>query len=318
MPHGIGTITQKSRPLTRTKKKSYNGIKAFLPLHMIIMPGVLFTLIFSFIPMYGIVLAFQNYLPTHSIFDQKWVGLRYFKRLFQMDDFYEILRNTLVISILKIVTLLVFSLILALLLNEIKSRKLRGTYQSMLIFPHFLSWIILGELVKSVFADNGMVNYVLQKIGIDPIFFLGESTWFYVILFVSNLWQEAGFTAIIYTAAISGVDESLYEAAKMDGANRWQQAWHITVKLIMPFVVLLGILNLGNILNAGFDQVFNLYNGAVMGSADIIDTYVYRVGLMESQYSFGTAIGLFKSVIGFVLIGLSYLLADKVAGYRIF
>lgn len=152
----------------------------------------------------------------------------------------------------------------------------------------------------------------------EPIYFMGNDIWFRVILVVSNLWQEAGFSAILFSAAISGVDVSLYEAAKIDGASRLQQTWHITLKSIMPFVVLLVILNMGNILNAGFDQVFNLYNGVVMESSDIVDTYVYRVGLMGAQYSFGTAVGLFKSVISCVLIGCSYWIADKKLKYRVF
>ena len=236
-----------------------------------------------------------------------------------MADFYQILGNTLEIALLKIVTLLFFSLLLALLLNELKNRYLRSAAQSLMIFPHFLSWIILGGLVKSVFAKYGIVNQFLLSLGMsEPIYFMGNDIWFRVILVVSNLWQEAGFSAILFSAAISGVDVSLYEAAKIDGASRLQQTWHITLKSIMPFVVLLVILNMGNILNAGFDQVFNLYNGVVMESSDIVDTYVYRVGLMGAQYSFGTAVGLFKSVISCVLIGCSYWIADKKLKYRVF
>ena len=296
-----------------------NRIKKAWQLYVIMLPAFLATLIFSYVPMYGIVLAFQQYNPTKSIFEQKFIGLKYFERLFGSRDFYQILGNTLIVAVLKISTLLIFSLILALLLNEIKRRWLRSTVQSLLLFPHFISWIILGGLVKAVFAKEGIVNDVLLLFGLQtPIFFMGDSTWFRVILVVSNLWQEAGFSAIIYTAAIAGVDNTLYEAAMLDGANRWRQTWHITVKCIMPFVVLLTILNLGNILNAGFDQVFNLYNGAVMKTADIIDTYAYRVGLMDAQYSFGTAVGLFKSVVSCALIGASYWLANKKAGYRVF
>ena len=296
-----------------------NRLKRSGQLYLIMMPAFLATVLFSYVPMYGIVLAFQKYNPTKSMFDQQWVGLRYFEKLFEMADFYKILGNTLVIAVLKIVTLLLFSLVLALLLNELKSRALRSVTQSLMIFPHFLSWIILGGLVKSVFAKYGIVNQTLLALGMaEPIYFMGDDNWFRFILIIGNLWQEAGFSAILYSAAISGVDVSLYEAAKIDGANRLQQTWHITVKSIMPFIVLLMILNMGNILNAGFDQVYNLYNGVVMESADIIDTYVYRVGMMGAQYSFGTAVGLFKSVISCILIGLSYWIAGKKLKYRVF
>ena len=288
-------------------------------LYLIMLPAFVATILFSYVPMYGVVLAFQKYNPTKSMFQQEFVGLRYFEKLFGMKDFYQILSNTLVIAILKIVTLLLFSLLLALLLNELKSRRTKSAIQCMLVFPHFLSWIILGGLVKSVFAKTGIVNQLLMAFGLKtPIYFMGDEVWFRAILVISNLWQEAGFSAILYSAAISGVDTTLYEAAKIDGANRLQQTWHITLKSIMPFVVLLAILNLGNILNAGFDQVFNLYNSVVIGSAEIIDTYAYRVGLIGGQYSFGTAVGLFKSAVSCVLIGFSYLIADKKLGYKVF
>ena len=297
----------------------WKQIKKSRQLYLIMLPAFLATLLFSYVPMYGIVLAFQKYNPTKSMLNQHWVGFRYFEKLFGMADFYQILGNTLEIALLKIVTLLFFSLLLALLLNELKNRYLRSAAQSLMIFPHFLSWIILGGLVKSVFAKYGIVNQFLLSLGMsEPIYFMGNDIWFRVILVVSNLWQEAGFSAILFSAAISGVDVSLYEAAKIDGASRLQQTWHITLKSIMPFVVLLVILNMGNILNAGFDQVFNLYNVLVMESSDIVDTYVYRVGLMGAQYSFGTAVGLFKSVISCVLIGCSYWIADKKLKYRVF
>ena len=302
----------------RMNTKRRSALRSGVSLHLLMIPGVIFTVIFSYIPMAGIAMAFQDYRSTKGLFEQKWVGFKYFERLFKMPDFYSILTNTLIIAVLKIGTLLLFSLVLALLLNEIKSRRLRSGLQSMMIFPHFLSWIILGELVRSLLADNGLVNNILGHFGAGPVFFLGDPDLFRGVLVVTNLWQEAGFSAILYMAAIAGVDASLYEAAEMDGASRWQQTVHITLGLIRPFIILLLILNIGNILNAGFDQVFNLYNGLVLSKADIIDTYVYRVGLLGAQYSFGTAVGLFKSIIGVGLIGGSYYLADRFAGYRIF
>lgn len=296
-----------------------NKIKRAVPLYLILLPAVLATLIFSYVPMYGVVLAFQRYNPTKSMFQQEFVGLRYFERLFKMDAFGRILSNTLTIALLKIVTLLAFSLLLALQLTEVKNRKLRSLVQSLLTFPHFLSWIILGGLVKSVFAANGIINQFLVGLGADsPILFIQDETWFRVVLVITNLWQEAGFSGMIYTAAISGVDPTLYEAARLDGASHLQQAWHVTLKCIMPFVVLNVILSMGGILNAGFDQVFNLYNAVVIESADIIDTYVFRVGLSGGQYAFGTAVGLFKSVISCAIIGCSYWIANKKLGYRVF
>lgn len=303
---------------TARKGTRRDKFKEQLPLHLIILPGVLATLLFSYVPMYGLLMAFQNFIPTKGILKSKWVGFKHFNRLFNLPDFYEILRNTLVIAVLKIATLLLFSLILALLLNEVKRRKVSRTVQACLIFPHFLSWIVLGSLLKTILDKNGILNNVLASMGMDTVYFLGDDKWFVIILIISNLWQEAGFSAILYSAAISGVDPTLYEAAMIDGANRWQQVWNITLKSIKPFVILMIVLNIANVLNAGFDQIFNLYNGLVLDVADVIDTYVYRIGLQSAQYSFGTAVGLFKSVVAMILVGLSYFLADKYAHYRVF
>lgn len=310
---------QKMNASAGAPKGIRNRIRRSGSLYLIMLPAFLATLLFAYVPMYGVVLAFQKYNPTKGMFQQEFIGLRYFKKLFAMQDFYQILSNTLMIAVLKIATLLIFALVLALLMNEVKNQKIRTLVQSLLTFPHFLSWTILGGLVKSVFSQYGIVNQILLWLGMEnPILFMQDDTWFRVVLVITNLWQEAGFSGMIYTAAISGVDPALYEAARIDGANRLQQTWHITLKSIMPFVVLNVILNMGNVLNAGFDQVYNLYNSVVIGSADIIDTFVYRVGLSGGQYSFGTAVGLFKSVISCILIGASYLIANKKLGYRVF
>lgn len=303
----------------KLRSDRWRRFKRSKQLYLIMLPAFAATILFSYVPMYGVALAFQKYNPTRSMFQQEWVGLRYFKMLFGMEEIYRILRNTVIFAVLKIVTLLVFSLLLALLLNEVKSRRMKAGVQALITFPHFLSWVVLGGIVRSLCAQDGIINQVLMTVGMEnPISFLGNGFWFRVVVVVSNLWQEAGFSAILYSAAISGVDVSLYEAAKIDGANHLQQTWHITLKSIMPFVVLLAVLNIGNVLNAGFDQIYNLYNSVVIDVADIIDTYAYRMGLLAGQYSFGTAIGLFKSVVSCALIGVSYLIADKKLGYRVF
>ncbi len=288
-------------------------------LYLIILPACAATFVFNYIPLYGVVLAFQKYNPTKNMFQQDWVGLRYFKQLFGSDDFVRIISNTLTIASIKIVSLLITALLLALLITEIRSRKVKTAVQSLLIFPHFLSWVVLGSVVRSLLDQNGFVNQFLMFLGMrEPIFFMQDGFWFRVVLVVSELWKEAGFSGMIYMAAISGVDSTLYEAAKIDGANRLQLVWHITLKCIMPFVVLNVILNMPNVLNAGFDQVFILYNYVVLHSADIIDTYVYRVGLAGGQYAYGTAVGLFKSVVSSILIGSSYFIADKKLGFKVF
>lgn len=323
VPKDKGSRIMPNRNLTQKMtqhKRAFriDRVKTILPLHILILPGVIATFIFSYIPMYGIIIAFKNFNPTKGILGSSWVGLKYFKRLIGLPDFYDLLRNTVSIAFLKITTLLFFSLVLALLLNELRTRWLKSSIQSLIIFPHFLSWVILGSLVKSILADDGMINRLFSSIGLPTVFFMGSPFLFRGVLIATNLWQEAGFSAILFTAAIAGIDSNLYEAARIDGANRWQQTIHITISSIRPFIILLAVLNIGNILNAGFDQIFNLYNILVINSADVIDTYVYRIGLMGAQYSFGTAVGLFKAIVGAILIGASYYLADKYAKYRIF
>ncbi len=287
--------------------------------HLMLIPGILLLLIFAYTPMIGIVIAFQDFNPVRGFFRSEWIGLENFKFMLDLPDTKEIVTNTIEIAIMKIIAGLSVPIIFALLLNEIRIMWYKRTIQSLIYLPHFLSWVILGGILIDVLSVNGGgINNFLGFFGIDPIFFLGDNFWFRTVLIVSDVWKEFGFSTIIYLAALTGIDPSLYEAASIDGASRWKRTWHITLPGILPVVILMSTLSLGNILNAGFDQIFNLYNPIVIGTSDIIDTYVYRVGLISAQYGLATAIGLFKSAIGFVLIVLSYRLAYRYANYRIF
>ncbi|MFC4598244.1 ABC transporter permease [Cohnella hongkongensis] len=287
--------------------------------HLLLAPGMLILLLFAYLPMIGIVIAFQEFNPMQGFFKSEWVGLEHVRFLFELPDTMQTVRNTIEISLMKIVAGLVVPIAFALLLNEARIVWFKRTVQSLVYLPHFLSWVILGGILIDVFSINGGVfNQVLASLGFGPIFFFGDEAWFRVMLIVTDVWKEFGFSTIVYLAALTGINPALYEAASIDGASRWQRVVYITLPGILPVVVLMSTLSLGNVLNAGFDQIFNLYNPMVIGTADIIDTYIYRMGLIQAQYGLATAIGLMKSLIGFALIVTSYRLAYRYANYRIF
>jgi putative aldouronate transport system permease protein len=290
-----------------------------LPLHLMLIPGIILVLIFSYGPMVGIVMAFEKFSIAKGFLNSPWVGLKNYAFIIQLPDFYTVLWNTVFISVMKIIAGLAVPVFFALILNEIGNKLFKRSIQTVVYLPYFLSWVILaGIMIDILSPSNGIVNEALGLFGVKPIFFLGEEKMFPYLLVGSYVWKETGFATIIYLAALTSIDPTLYEAAVVDGANRWKQTWHITLPGLKPIVMLMAALSLGNILNAGFDQVFNLYSPLVYSTGDILDTFVYRMGLIDRQYSYATAVGLFKSVISFILIALSYQLAYKYAGYRIF
>lgn len=287
--------------------------------HVMLVLPVILTIIFYYVPMGGIIIAFKEYKPGLGIFDSEWVGLKQFIYLLDMPEFYGALRNTLIIAIQKIILGIVLPVVFALLLNEVRLKWFKKTAQTMTFIPYFLSWVVLGGILVDFLSPNGgMLNAILSIFGIDPIYFLGEIKTFQGTIILSDMWKNMGYSSIVYLAALTGIDSSLYEASALDGAGRWKQTLHITLPSIASIIVLMAILSLGNVLNAGFDQVYNLYNPAVYETGDIIDTLVYRLGIDNRQYSLSTAVGLFKSVVSGALILVSYKLADKFAGYRVF
>lgn len=289
------------------------------PLHLMMVPPLILLLIFSYIPMIGLVIAFQKYYPGLGILHSKFIGLDNFKYMADMPFLLQAVWNTVIIASLKMVLGATLPIFVALLLNEVRQRLIRSGIQTLIYLPHFLSWVILSGILIDILSTKGIVNgFISYVFGNQPIFFLGDNGWFRYILVLSDAWKEFGFSTIVYMAAIAGINPALYESAMMDGANRWKQALYITLPGMMPIIVLLATLSLGNVLNAGFDQVFNLYNPAVYETGDIIDTMIYRMGLVEMQYGLSTAVGLLKSFVSLILISISYLLAYRFAGYRIF
>ena len=285
---------------------------------LMVLPGVIFLLAFTFVPLFYSVIAFQKFNPALGIQNSPWVGLDNFTLLFRIPDARIVFTNTLFIAIMKIIMLQAVAIMFALLLNELRFAGFKKAIQTMVYLPHFLSWVILAGILRSILARDGLLNDFLGVFGVDPIYFLGNPTVFPWVLIGSEVWKEFGFEAIIYLAALTAINPSLYEAAEMDGANRFQKMRYISIPGIAPTIILLASLSIGSVLSAGFDQIFNLYSPIVYTTGDVIDTYVYRVGLIQGQYSLGTAVGLLKTVISLILIGISYLAAKKFANYRIF
>ncbi len=291
-----------------------------LPLHLMMLPSVILLFCFSYLPLAGMVIAFQKFIPAKGLFgDQKWIGLDNFKYVFMLPNFQSVLWNTLYIATMKIILGLVIPIIVAILINEVTSTNLKKGIQTAIYLPYFLSWVVLGGIFIDLLAPgDGLVNQVIMAFGGEPIFFLGDNKWFPFTLIVTETWKSFGYGTIVYLAAITGIDLNLYEAAQIDGANRWKQIWHITLPGMRMVIVLLMVLSLGNVLNAGFDQVFNMYSPPVYASGDIVDTFVYRIGMLEAQFGVATAVGLFKSLISLILISTAYWFAYKFADYQLF
>lgn len=286
--------------------------------YIMLIPALLWLFFFSIVPMFGIVMAFQDYNPGQGILHSKFVRLENFKYMFQMNDVKQVLCNTVVIAVGKIIGNIIFPLIFALLLNEFCIKRLKRPIQTIVYLPYFLSWVILAKIVLNIFGYTGPINQLMEAFGRNRSIFSGMPSLFQPLVIGTDIWKGFGYNTVVYLAAILGVDQSLYEAAAADGAGRFKRIWHITLPGIRTTVALLAILSLGNVLNAGFDQIYNLYNPLVYSTGDIIDTWVYRAGLENLQYSLATAVGLFKSVISVILIVIGYKLADKFTGYKLF
>lgn len=283
-----------------------------------LIPAFLWLIFFSIVPMFGIVMAFQDYNPGLGMLRSPFVGLENFEYMLQISDVRQAILNTVIIAVGKIIGNIAVPLIFAILLNELCFKKLQRPIQTIVYMPYFLSWVILAKIVLNIFGYTGPINQIMDIFGKEPVNFFGEPSFFRPLVIATDVWKGFGYNTVVYLAAILGIDPTLYEAAAADGAGRFKRIWHITLPGIRMTVALLAILSLGNILNAGFDQIYNLYNPLVYSTGDIIDTWVYRYGLQNLQFSLATAVGLFKSVISVILIALGYWMADKFTGYKLF
>ncbi len=287
--------------------------------YLMLLPGLIWVIVFKIIPMFGLLMAFERFNPGKGIFGSPWVGLANFKYMLQLNDSKTIFFNTAFIAVLKIIGNLVFPILVALMINELRLSGLKRGIQTVIYLPHFLSWVILAGIMLDVFAYHGPVNAVRAAVGNQPpILFFAKAELFVPLVVGSDIWKEFGFNAVVYLAALTAINPELYEAAAIDGASRFQRILYITIPGIRATIILMSVLGLRNVLEANFDQIFNLYNPLVYSTGDIIDTWVYRMGLLQMQYGLATAVGLLKSVIGFAMISISYFLARKYANYNIF
>ncbi len=307
------------KPQTGVKKKrrfsSYE-----IPLHLMLIPGILVIFLFHYVPLGGLVIAFQRFVPAKGMFgNQRWVGFDNFEYVFSMPNTWNVIRNTVVIAFSKIVLGLVVPITVALMLNELQNRKLKRTIQTVIYFPHFLSWVIFGSIIIDLLSPSyGIVNQFLGLLGAEPVFFLGDNRYFQQTIIFTDLWKNFGYGTVVYMASITGIDPTLYEAAAIDGAGRWKQTWHVTLPGMRMIIVLMMVLSLGNVLNAGFEQVCNVYNTVVYGTGDDLGGLRLRLDLESAISGPATAVSLLKSGVSMLFISVSYYVAIKFFDYRLF
>lgn len=302
----------------KIKQNTPSKFKRELPLMLMLIPAVVLVAIYSYGPMVGAVIAFQRFNPTKGFFGSDWVGFDNFRNLFTMPNFDQVIFNTIYISLFKMIGGVIVPVTFALMLNEVGKLRIKRSFQTMVYLPHFLSWIILAGIFKDLFSATGFINVMLDNFGIDKIGFLSDPKIFPVTMILTDIWKGFGFGSVIYLAALTGIDQNLYEAAEIDGAGRIMQTIHITLPGITSTIILMTVLSMANILNGGFDQIYNMYTPAVYSTGDILDTFVFRLGIDNAQFALATAAGLFKSGVSFIFIVSSYWLAYRYANYRIF
>jgi putative aldouronate transport system permease protein len=312
--------SEKSTPAQPEKNGLFKRIQGNdkLLLFLIAVPGLLHFFVFKYIPIAGNVIAFQDYNIFAGISNSRWVGFEHFVTMFERDNFYQILRNTVFLGFLNILFAFPAPLILALLLNEVRKMWFKRWSQTLLYLPHFLSWVIVGGLFINLLAPDGLINMFLGLFGMEPIDFVTNKSTYYGVIVGTAVWKGVGWGTIIYLAALSGINPNLYDAAKVDGAGRWRQMWHITLPALTPAIVILFLLQIGDFLENNVEQMLVFLNPLVLDVGEVFDTYIYRVGLTASQFSYTTAIGIFKSVVGILLIVGLNKLAKRMTGESIY
>lgn len=289
-----------------------------LPLYLMIALPALLLLIYSYGPMFGLIMSFQRFQPAKGFFHSEWVGLDNFRRILMLPDIWQVVWNTFFIATMKIVLGMIAAILTALLLNELTHQKFKKSVQTIIYAPYFFSWVVLGGIFREMLSREGLFNQFLGLFGVEAQAWLGNAELFPWIVIILDIWQMTGFNAIVYLAAITNINPTLYEAAAIDGAGRFQQVLKITLPGIMSYIILMLVLNMGYVLSAGLDQILMLYSPAVYSTGDVIDTWVYRAGIKDAQYSLAAAVGLFRSVVSFALVSVSYIIAKKKFNYNIF
>lgn len=298
----------------KSGKRLRSRLSYYREMYIMLIPGLVLLFIFYYIPIYGVTIAFKEYSFVKGIIGSDWVGLKYFQQAFSDRFFLEALRNTFVISGLKLFAGFPIPIILALLINEVSRNGWKKLFQTLTYFPYFVSWVVLAGIFLRIFSPEGPINFFRSLFGEKPILYFAQPKAFIGIVVGTHIWREMGWNAVIFLAALSGIDPQLYEAAEIDGAGRLRQTLHITLPSILPVAIILMVLNMGFILNAGFDQIYNLYNPLVLEVGEIIDTFVYKKGIVEFNYSYGAAVGFFKSIVGLTLVYVTNRIAIFVGG----
>ena len=292
------------------------SVKVNKALLIMLIPGILYYILFKYKPMYGVLIAFKEYNLIEGVTGSPWVGMKYFNMTFQSPDFWRVFKNTLILSAYKLIFTFPAPIILALMLNEVRCMKFKKTVQTLTYLPHFLSWVVLsGIVINFLSPSSGPVNMIIRQLGFDPIYFMGDKKYFRAILVISSIWKEVGWGTIVYLAALTSVDTQLYEAAALDGAGRLRQTISVTLPAIANVVVIMLIMRVGKIINDDFDQIYNMYNPAVYSVADVLSTYIYKMGLEQAMYSYSTAMGLFKNLIAFTLVIITNSISTRVSDY---
>ncbi|MGG1516411.1 sugar ABC transporter permease [Paenibacillus oryzisoli] len=293
-----------SMPAVKKRKHLLYYLRRDRYLYLFLLPALSFYLVFKYTPLYGELIAFKDFQIMKGIWNSPWVGLKHFRALLSNPDFWQVFRNTMLLNVYKLLFVFPAPILLALMLNEVRLNGFKRLIQNLLYLPHFISWVVLGGIIVAVLSPStGIINTVLEKGGgMEPIYFMTHAGWWPVVFTLSSIWQSAGWGTILYLAAMANIDPQLYEAAKIDGASKLRQIWHVTLPGIRPTIAILLILQMGQLTDVGFEQVYNLQNEAVFSVSDVISTYVYRMGLQAAQYSYSTAVGLFQGVIALILM----------------
>lgn len=288
-------------------------------LYLLLLPAIIYFIVFHYIPMYGVTISFKDYSFKKGILGSDWVGLENFEYMFGLNDFYRVFKNSFILSFLRLLFEFPIPIVIALLLNEVRSKRFKKVTQTALYLPHFLSWAVIGGIMVNFLSPTwGVVNNVIQQLGFEPIFFLGDPEYFRTTVVISSIWKEAGWGTIIYLAAITGIDMEQYEAATVDGANRWQRLIHITLPNIKTTIIIMLILRMGSIMSNGFEQIYTLQNTQNLAVSEVFETYTYRVGLLGGRFSFATTVGLFASVISMIFLLTTNFIAKKMGEESIF
>lgn len=296
-------------------KKILSQMYADRQLYIMLIPFLLFYALFVYKPMWGLQVAFKDYNIFKGMSGSEWVGFKNFQTVFGNPYFFRILRNTLLISFYSLVFSFPMPIILALLLNEVRNKKFKGTIQTLTYLPYFISAVVVCGMVTSFLSPStGIVNIILDKLGFDKVYFLSKPQYFRTIFILQAIWQNTGYSSIVYIAALGGIDMELYDAAKVDGCGRWKQMLHVTLPGLLPTIVTLFIINVGNVLNVNYEKIILLYQPATYETADVINSYVYRLGIEQSNYGVSTAMGLFNSAVGFVLVYIANKMSNKING----